>query len=58
MGILQARILEWVAMPSSKGYSQPKNQTQASASQADSLPFEPLGNKIYEKKKRLLSLLD
>ena len=38
-------------MPSSKGYSQPKNQTQASASQADSLPFEPLGNKIYEKKK-------
>ena len=30
MGILQARILEWVAMPSSRGSSQPKNQTQVS----------------------------
>ena len=28
MGILQARILEWVAMPSSKGSSQPRNWTQ------------------------------
>ena len=26
-GILQARILEWVAMPSSRGSSQPRNQT-------------------------------
>ena len=31
-GILQARILEWVAMPSSKGPSQPKDQTQVSYS--------------------------
>ena len=30
MGILQARILEWVAMPSTRGSSQPRNQTQAS----------------------------
>ena len=30
MGILQARILEWVAMPSSKGSSQPRDQTQVS----------------------------
>ena len=30
MEILQARILEWVAMPSSKGSSQPRNQTQVS----------------------------
>ena len=29
-GILQARILEWVAFPFSKGSSQPKNQTQVS----------------------------
>ena len=29
MGILQA-ILEWVAMPSSKGSSQPRDQTQVS----------------------------
>ena len=28
--ILQARILEWVAMPSSRGSSQPSNQTQVS----------------------------
>ena len=26
-GILQARILEWVAMPSSKGSSQPRDRT-------------------------------
>ena len=30
MGILQAKILEWVAMPSSRGPSQPKNQTGVS----------------------------
>ena len=30
MGILQARILEWVAMPSSRGSTQPRGQTQVS----------------------------
>ena len=30
MGILQARILEWVAMPSSRGSSRPRNQTGVS----------------------------
>ena len=30
VGILQARILEWVAMPSSRGLSQPRNQTEVS----------------------------
>ena len=29
-GILQARILEWVAMPSSRGSSQSRNQTYVS----------------------------
>ena len=29
-GILQARILEWVAMPSSRGSSRPKDGAQAS----------------------------
>ena len=29
-GILQARILEWVDMPSSRGSSQPRDQTQVS----------------------------
>ena len=30
MQILQARILEWVTMPSSRGSSQPRDQTQVS----------------------------
>ena len=29
-GILQARILDWVAFPFSKGSSQPRDQTQVS----------------------------
>ena len=29
-GILQARILEWVAFPYSRGSSQPRDRTQAS----------------------------
>ena len=39
MGILQARILEWVAMPSSRGSSQPRSPTL----EADSLQSEPPG---------------
>ena len=38
-GILQARILEWVAFPFSGGSSQPRSP----ALQADSLPAEPEG---------------
>ena len=39
-GILQAGILEWVAMISSKGSSQPRDQTCVSpALQVDSLPL-------------------
>ena len=30
MGILQARLLEWVAIPSSRGSSQLRDQTQVS----------------------------
>ena len=30
MGILQARILEWVVMTSSRGSSQPRDRTQVS----------------------------
>ena len=29
-GVLQARILEWVAIPSSRGSSQPRDRTQVS----------------------------
>ena len=42
-GILQARILEWVAVPFSRGSSQPRDWTQVSALQVDSLPAEPQG---------------
>ena len=44
-GILQA-ILEWVAMPSSRGFSWPKERTQSPTLQADSLRYEPPG-KLY-----------
>ena len=30
MAILQARMLEWVAMPSSRGSSQPRDRTRVS----------------------------
>ena len=42
-GILQARTLEWVAFPFSRGSSQPRDRTKVSALQADSLPAEPQG---------------
>ena len=37
-GILQARILEWAAMPSSRESSQPGIEPRSLAVQADSLP--------------------
>ena len=46
MGILQVRILEWVAMPSSRGSSQPRDQTSVSYIlhwQAGSLSLAPPG---------------
>ena len=42
--ILQARILEWVAIPFSRGSSQPRSP----ALQADSLPCEPPGKPIIK----------
>ena len=46
MGILQARILEWVAMPSSMGSSQPRDKTQVSCIAADCLPSESTGKPL------------
>ena len=43
LGPLQARILEWVAVPFSRGPSQPRDQTRSPTLQADSLPAEPPG---------------
>ena len=45
--ILQARILEWVAIPSSRESSWPRDQTRSPPLQADSLPFEPLRKPIW-----------
>ena len=42
-GILQARILKWVAFPFSRRPSQPRDQSQVSCMQVDSLPAEPQG---------------
>ena len=70
MEILQARILERVAMPSSRESSQPKDQTQvpgdlpnpgikpgSSALQADSLPAELPGKSFKDLNPLLLLLL-
>ena len=42
-GILQARILEWVAFPFSRGWSQPGIKPRSPTLQVDSLPAEPPG---------------
>ena len=49
-GILQARILKWVAMPSSRASSPPSDQTSSPASsalQADSSPLSHPGSPHY-----------
>ena len=43
LGILQARILEWVAMPSSRGSSQARDQTQVSHIAGGFFTIEPPG---------------
>ena len=42
-GILQARILEWVAIPFSRGSSQPRDQTQVSHIVGGFFTNEPQG---------------
>ena len=49
-GILQARILEWVAIPFSRGFPDPGIKPRSPSLQADSLPSEPLGNPYFEKR--------
>ena len=44
MGILQARILEWVVLPSSRGSPNPGMEPRSSALQVDSLLSELPGN--------------
>ena len=42
----QARMLEWVDIPFSRGSFQPRDRTQSAALQADSLSSEPPGNAV------------
>ena len=42
-GILQARILEWIAIPFSRDLPNPGMEPGSPALQADSLPSEPPG---------------
>ena len=42
-GILQARILEWVAIPFTRESFKHRDQIQSPSLQADSLPSEPPG---------------
>ena len=43
MGILQARIMQWVAISLSRGSSNPRIESRSPAVQVDSLPSEPRG---------------
>ena len=46
-GILQARILEWVAISSSRGFSWPKDRTWVSCIAGRFLPSEPPGKPTW-----------
>ena len=47
MGILEARILEWVAIPLSRDIPNPGIKPRSPALQADSLPYEPPGESLF-----------
>ena len=49
MGILQARILKWVAMPSYRGSSNPGIEPRSSTLQVNSLLSEPSGKVIIKE---------
>ena len=46
-GILQARILEWVAFPFSRGSLNPGIEPRSPTLQVDCLPAQPQGKPIY-----------
>ena len=67
-GILQARMLEWVFSSSSRESSLPRDRTQVSCIETDSLPSEPPGkpkkhilyisNSIYNRMRWLDGITD
>ena len=56
-GILQARILEWVAFPFSRVYSWPRDWTQISHIAADSLLSEPPGTPHSESSQIIMGII-
>ena len=60
-GVLQARVLEWAAIPFSRDLPNPGIKPRSPALQADSLPPEPPGKpnyvNTYENKQKLLPAL-
>ena len=48
-GILQTRILEWVAFPFPGGFPNPGIKPRSPALQADSLPAEPQGKPSHRE---------
>ena len=59
--ILQASILEWVAIAFSRGSSQPRDQIwvrRLPALQADSVPSEPPGKSFHPRPSQLLTEMD
>ena len=57
-GILQARILERVAMPSFRGPSNPGIKPRSLTLQADSLPFELPGSPVLSREDIIISLVN
>ena len=54
-GILQARILEWVAISFSRGLPNPGIKPKSPALQAVALPSEPLGKPFYSTNHLLIN---
>ena len=57
LGILQARILEQITIPFSRGSFQPRDGTCVSALQADSLPSEPPGKQLILQQQMIETVL-
>ena len=56
-GILQARVLEWIAYPFSSRSAQLRNQTGSPALQADALPAERSGKPTISYRRHLMLML-
>ena len=57
LGILQTRIVEWIAVTSSSGSTQPRDRPRSPTLQMDSLGSEPLGklnHTVWQEAKSLL----